>query len=151
MMDNRQACTLRSPTSCSLPPLRSRGRNYQSYVSIMCIRVRGLVYFAAETDPFATTGWILLWWMVGQGRVKNGWFIQKKTRLTYHRWDMDNLEPSKPSVFYGTLNLAGALLLASEEHRYWSLAKAQGSSFPSLEPVDSRWGPFVNLWSYFLS
>ena len=39
------------------------------------------------------------------------------------------------AFFYGTPNLAGALLLASEEKRYWSLAKAQGSS--SLEPVDS--------------
>jgi len=32
------ACTLRSPTSYSLPPLRSGGRNYQSSVSIMCLR-----------------------------------------------------------------------------------------------------------------
>ena len=42
-------------------------------------------------------------------------------------------------VFDGTPpSLAGALLLASEEQRFWKLAKAQGSSFPSLEPVDSQ-------------
>jgi hypothetical protein len=51
---------------------------------------------------------------------------------------MDNLEPSQPMhFFYGIPpNLARALLLASEEQLYWSLAKTQGSS--SLEPVDSQ-------------
>jgi hypothetical protein len=41
------------------------------------------------------------------------------------------------AFFYGIPpNLAGALLVASEEQRYWSLAKAQGSS--SFEPVYSQ-------------
>ena len=39
-------------------------------------------------------------------------------------------------AFFMVLHLTGALLLASEEQRYWSLAKAQGSS--SLEPVHSQ-------------
>ena len=52
-------------------------------------------------------------------------------------------------VFDGTPpSLAGALLLASEEQRFWKLAKAQGSSFPSLEPVDSQYDPFVEVKSF---
>ena len=76
--------------------------------------------------------------MNGGPRQSQEWMVHtKKNSIAYHLWGMSIWNRRNRCVFYGTPpNLAGALLLASEEQRYWSLAKAQGSS--SLEPVHSQ-------------
>ena len=81
MLDNRQACTPRSPTSYSLPPLRSRGRNYQSSVSIMCVCTRILVCFAAESG-FTHRNKMNPPLMNGGPRQSQEWMVHTKKNST---------------------------------------------------------------------
>jgi hypothetical protein len=74
------------------------------------------------------------WWVKAESRMDGSYKKGLDSLIIVGTWTIWN---HHNRVFFMVL-LAGALLLASEEHRYWSLAKAQGSSFPSLEPVDSR-------------
>jgi len=75
------------------------------------------------------------WWAKAESRMDGSHKKELNSLIILGAWTIWNHR--NRCVFYGTPpNLAGALLLASEEQHYWSLAKAQGSS--SLEPVDSQ-------------
>ena len=77
------------------------------------------------------------WWAKAESRMDGSHKKGLNSLIILGAWTIWNHR--NRCVFDGTPpSLAGALLLASEEQRFWKLAKAQGSSFPSLEPVDSQ-------------
>jgi hypothetical protein len=78
------------------------------------------------------------WWAKAESRMDDSHKKELNSLIILGAWTIWN--DRNRCIFYSTPNLAGALLLASEEQRYWSLAKAQGSS--SHEPVDSQYGSF---------
>ena len=76
------------------------------------------------------------WWAKAESRMDGSHKKGLNSLIILGAWTIWNHH--NRCVFYGTPNVAEALLFSSEEQRYWNLAKAQGSSIPSLEPVDSQ-------------